>query len=107
MEEVRRWIDLVYPPRCAVCERFLRPGETGAICPDCGDGLKEVRSPLCSRCGVPFETGTGEDRLCGRCLRERSGRYRLVRTGTRRIATSREEEREMTTVNARPLNISP
>ncbi len=70
MEEVRRWIDLVYPPRCAVCERFLRPGEAGAICPDCGEGLKEVRSPFCSRCGVPFETGSGEDRLCGRCLRE-------------------------------------
>lgn len=70
MEEVRRWIDLVYPPRCAVCERFLHPGEGRGICLDCMEGMKEVRSPLCVRCGVPFEAGTGEDRLCGRCLRE-------------------------------------
>jgi ComF family protein len=70
MEEVRRWIDLLYPPRCAVCERFLGPGEDPGICPDCRDGLEEVRLPLCLRCGVPFEAGTGENRPCERCLRE-------------------------------------
>ncbi|MCF8062014.1 MAG: ComF family protein [Deltaproteobacteria bacterium] len=70
-EEVRRWIDLVYPPRCAVCERFLQPGEARGICPGCRDGLKEAGPPLCPCCGVPFEAGTGENRLCERCLRER------------------------------------
>ena len=69
MEEVRRWIDLVYPPRCAVCEQFLHPGGARDLCLECRNGLKKVRSPLCPRCGVPFETGTGEDRLCERCLR--------------------------------------
>ena len=70
MEEIRRWIDLVYPPRCAVCERFLGSKEDPGICSDCREGLREVCSPLCLRCGVPFDAGTGEDRLCGRCLRE-------------------------------------
>ncbi|MFO7783445.1 MAG: D-glycero-beta-D-manno-heptose 1-phosphate adenylyltransferase [Desulfatiglandales bacterium] len=69
MEEIRRWIDLVYPPRCAVCGGFLSPGRGDVICSECRGALQEVDSPLCRRCGVPFSTGPDEERLCESCLR--------------------------------------
>lgn len=70
VEEAGRWIDIIYPPRCAVCGRFLSTGDSDVICPECRSGLRKAHSPLCSRCGVPFDTGPKEDRLCERCLRD-------------------------------------
>ncbi len=69
MEEIRRWIDLVYPPRCAVCGGFLSPGRSDVVCSECRGALRAVNPPLCKRCGVPLNTGPDEDRLCESCLR--------------------------------------
>ncbi len=38
------------------------------LCHACIDDFDPVRSPLCSRCGRPFRSRVGEDRLCGSCL---------------------------------------
>ncbi len=70
MQRAKRWVDLVYPPRCGVCGSFLSWGEAEEICPECLSGMHRVRSPLCRHCGVPFEAGPDEDRFCERCLRE-------------------------------------
>lgn len=69
MEEIRRWIDLVYPPRCAVCSGFLSKGSNDVVCPECRASLRTVHSPMCRRCGLPFHAGPDEDRLCESCMR--------------------------------------
>jgi ComF family protein len=69
MEQIRRWVDLVYPPRCAVCGDFLSPGFAEVMCSECRGALRRVETPLCMRCGVPFNTGPAEDRICESCLR--------------------------------------
>ncbi len=37
------------------------------LCRDCIDGLIAVESPLCSCCGIPFESRHGLDHPCGEC----------------------------------------
>lgn len=69
MQEIRRLIDLIYPPRCAVCGGFLSRGRGDVICPDCQASLRAVNSPMCRRCGLPFRSGPDKDRLCEACLR--------------------------------------
>lgn len=38
------------------------------LCHACMDDFDAVRSPMCRRCGRPFRSRAGEDRLCGKCL---------------------------------------
>ncbi|MGD8388838.1 MAG: ComF family protein [Desulfobacteraceae bacterium] len=64
------WIDLLFPPRCAACDRFLAPEEGHGVCAVCRSEFLEVKSPLCIQCGVPLITGPPEDRLCEACLRK-------------------------------------
>lgn len=64
------WIDLLFPPRCGACDRFLETGEGRGICAACRSGFREVESPICTHCGVPLFTGPPEDRLCEACLRK-------------------------------------
>jgi ComF family protein len=73
----RQLADIIYPPRCAVCSRFLWKGplvrETGSpfFCPDCMADFHYVASPLCTICGQPFSSEVTEDHLCEDCLRNR------------------------------------
>jgi len=81
----------VFPPKCLVCKSFLNPLEgdndgfseavdlssslqiqverlmSEYLCRDCIDGLIAVESPLCSCCGMPFESRHGLDHRCGEC----------------------------------------
>jgi ComF family protein len=81
----------IFPPKCLVCKRFLNPPEgdndgfpeavdlsanlqmqvgrlmSEYLCRDCIDGLTAVESPLCSCCGMPFESRHGLDHPCGEC----------------------------------------
>jgi len=81
----------VFPPKCLVCKSFLNPPEGDNdgfseaadlssslqiklerlmpeyLCRDCIDGLIAVESPLCSCCGIPFESRHGLDHRCGEC----------------------------------------
>lgn len=59
-------LNLLYPPRCPICEGLLRPGE-GRICPACREGLPYIGEPLCKSCGKPL--GCEEQELCGDCRR--------------------------------------
>ena len=57
-------IDMVYPRRCPVCDRPVRP--SGAlICPECEPLLERVREPVCRRCGKPVR-GPGVQ-FCADC----------------------------------------
>ncbi len=59
-------LDLLYPRRCPVCGRILRPEEK-LICRECGRKLPWVREPVCIRCGKPIDDP--EKGLCADCLK--------------------------------------
>ena len=48
------------------------------LCSDCLTSFEPVRSPLCERCGVMFNSPVGEDHLCSHCLRQ-PGSFRRAR----------------------------
>ncbi len=70
------FIDLIYPPRCSVCNQFLLRGREGRkpgspICPSCAEDFQRLTNPHCIICARPFEAETGENHLCESCLRKR------------------------------------
>lgn len=58
-------LDLLYPPTCCAC---AQPTRDPGFCATCRASIAAPRSPLCSTCGVPFETPSGIDHQCARCL---------------------------------------
>ena len=83
----------VFPSKCLLCGRLfhpdddatpqnrfsVKPGATLAktvfrqnlapfFCPHCRKDFTPVASPFCTRCGRMFETGRGDDHLCGDCI---------------------------------------
>ena len=42
-------MDLIYPPRCPICDELLLPGRL--ICPECLPKLSYVKKPRCLICG--------------------------------------------------------
>lgn len=57
-EAVRSAADLVFPRRCPVCDRPVRP--FGAlICPECVLMIERVEEPVCHRCGKPLHPDSG------------------------------------------------
>jgi ComF family protein len=77
MNLLKNFIDIIYPPKCPICGKFLlnekSATEDGAIlfCRACLDDFQKVTSPLCPVCGMPFVSRAGEDHLCEGCLRKR------------------------------------
>jgi ComF family protein len=67
MNLLRRFIDLLYPPRCLICGAF----DDDSICNSCLAGFHRLASPLCTICGEPFSGGIQEDHVCEQCLRKR------------------------------------
>jgi ComF family protein len=80
MNRVKFWLriflDTFFPPACGSCRRPL--SKSPCLCEFCANEIQYLRSPLCIRCGVPFVAGTGEDHICGNCLR-RPPPYSLAR----------------------------
>ncbi len=84
-------IETIFPPKCLVCRSFIKPPEDGYngfsegtdlsltvqiqierllpefLCCTCIGELVAVESPLCSCCGLPFESRHGLDHRCGDC----------------------------------------
>ncbi|MCP4747112.1 MAG: ComF family protein [Desulfobacteraceae bacterium] len=42
----------------------------GSMCPACAKLYKPVESPLCARCGRPFESAHSHDHICGECQKQ-------------------------------------
>ncbi len=60
-----RMISLIYPLRCPVCDRPVRPyGED--ICLPCMKRLKALKPPFCERCGKKISAPSG---ICTDCSR--------------------------------------
>ncbi|HBF43074.1 MAG TPA: amidophosphoribosyltransferase [Desulfobacteraceae bacterium] len=84
MDLFNKLIDIIYPPRCPICRKFLWKDYTETekssplFCRDCFSDFREITSPMCSVCGTPFVSQAGEDHLCEDCLRK-SPFYEIVR----------------------------
>ncbi len=64
------FLDLLFPVRCASCERWLTGRRSGRypVCRECIKSLPVINPPVCERCGIQL---ISEKRLCMRC-RERT-----------------------------------
>ena len=77
MNLLRQLADIIYPPRCAVCGRFLwkeplvRETLSSVFCPACTSDFHCIASPVCPICGQPFSSEIMGDHLCEECLRTR------------------------------------
>ena len=77
MKALKTLIDLIYPPRCLVCQAFLqdpitlKAGQDLPFCQACFNDFTVIESPICSLCGRPFSDGIEQDRVCEDCLRKR------------------------------------
>jgi len=71
-------LDLIFPPRCAGCGRVLGDDGLPPFCPACQAEVRLLQSPLCTRCGAPFDGGDA-DHLCGACLADPPG-FTLARS---------------------------
>jgi ComF family protein len=60
--------DFFFPPQCLLCNTFFTPEKSRYFCNKCYDDFSFVKSPVCEKCGLPFQTQTGEDHLCGQCI---------------------------------------
>lgn len=66
---VRFWqgfFNFIFPERCLACEKGI--ANTQRICASCLLRIRYISPPMCIRCGVPFNSEMGSDRLCGNCL---------------------------------------
>ena len=74
MKFLSQVIDIIYPPRCHICNRFLSAAEryhsSIQLCNSCLTNLIPITHPMCTVCGLPFQTSTGSDHLCENCLRK-------------------------------------
>ena len=83
--------ETIFPSKCLVCSSFINPSENdyngfsvaddlsltiqalverlfaNYLCSNCIGQLVVVESPLCSCCGLPFESRQGLDHRCGDC----------------------------------------
>jgi ComF family protein len=70
-------MDIIYPPRCHVCQVFLSEDDpiksttASLFCQTCLTGFRKISPPLCSICGTPFSSETEDDHPCETCLRKR------------------------------------
>jgi ComF family protein len=59
---------VIFPPRCAVCDGILEPGQRH-IHPKCEAELFRVEGPVCMHCGRPVASGAAE--YCLDCVGKR------------------------------------
>jgi ComF family protein len=66
-------LDIIYPPRCPLCSRFLSPVEkhrpSGHVCDSCVQALIPISRPLCTVCGMPLAASSNPDHPCEDCIR--------------------------------------
>ncbi|RLB30338.1 MAG: ComF family protein [Deltaproteobacteria bacterium] len=76
MSVFRGLLDIIYPPRCAVCgaflihEKSLKGNGARGFCSRCLSDFHKIRPPYCTICGKPFISENQEDHLCEDCLRK-------------------------------------
>lgn len=63
-------LDVLFPPRCAVCnDHQVRCGEN-AICLGCRERVRWVEEPVCFICGMELYAQGSANPICGECLKK-------------------------------------
>ena len=62
------FLDFFFPPRCLICEKDIINAQSQGICEPCLSSIRYISSPVCLKCGIPFNSVMGSDHLCGTCL---------------------------------------
>ena len=62
----RKVLDALLPPRCVACGQEIDAGH--GLCADCWGNLTFIETPMCERCGLPFDFEVPSSILCGPCL---------------------------------------
>lgn len=73
-------LNLIFPPQCLSCDSIVPTH--GTLCAECWGGIHFITSPMCARCGLPFDYDIGDGALCGECLRAPSS-YSRARAAMR------------------------
>lgn len=60
--------DLIFPPRCAVCDELLCLGK-GLVCQKCRPKIRYIQEPRCFKCGK--EVSDVEEEYCFDCQRKK------------------------------------
>jgi len=60
-----RFLDLLYPPHCGLCEVPLSHGR--ALCGGCAGDLPRLRDPFCESCGEVFDGRIDRPFVCPNC----------------------------------------
>ena len=60
-------MDLLYPPRCPICDKVVLPGE--GICAACRKKIRPAAEPACMKCGKPLVDSRQE--YCADCRRKK------------------------------------
>ena len=92
-QRLRHLLDVVFDPRCEVCEGRLPLGHPHCLCPRCFAAIVPPPAPLCARCGVPLGSATEE---CPDCRQQApafevaraAGLYLPRATGLNPLATA-------------------
>jgi len=66
------------PTHAAKRAILLRGLMSAFLCSACLPGAITVTSPICTTCGVPFKSRSGDNHVCGRCIRG-SFKFRMAR----------------------------
>ena len=67
-EYCEAFLDLIFPPKCLICNVPLGTRDNYQLCPSCLSGITYIKRPFCTLCGIPFKSEEGSNHLCGECL---------------------------------------
>lgn len=63
--------DLVFPPTCVGCGLLLKTSDDIPFCGKCYSEINFIQAPFCTCCGLPFKSQSGENHLCGQCIKDK------------------------------------
>ena len=63
-------LDVLFPPRCAVCNGHQLRCGGNAICLGCRERVRWVEEPVCFICGMELYAQSTANPICGECLKK-------------------------------------
>ena len=65
---LNRFLNILFPESCPLCQRPSTKHKTAPICPDCWDAVRPYNGAICKRCGAPLVSEASL--ACGECLKD-------------------------------------
>ena len=75
MKYFNKIVDMIYPPRCPVCDKMLDPLE-GRIHKQCAKQLQKIEGVVCLHCGRPVFSDLVE--YCYDCAKKSDEKNRQI-----------------------------